>query len=102
MVYKEVVSTRSEGEKKIQGEDRQRQVGRARSRGDFGHRRYIWCAGNSTWPLQLPFLLLALALLLFCLYRCQDLQLLRDKVRRARSVRAHILFQNAQKLPNKR
>jgi hypothetical protein len=58
-----------------------------RSRGDFGHRWHIWCAGNSAWPIQLPFLLLAIALFLFCLDRCQDLQLLRNEVGRVRSAR---------------
>src|SRR6266702_8358856 len=56
-----------------------------RSGGDFGHSWHIWCAGNSTWPLQLPFLLLALTLFLFCLHRCQNLQLLRNEVGRVRS-----------------
>ena len=89
---KKVVSTRSE-------KNTRTKWGGARSRGDFGHRRYIRCAGNRTWPLQFPFLLLAIALLLFCLNRCQDLQLLRDKVRRTRSVTHVLSLSETPKLP---
>src|SRR5260370_15362729 len=51
----------------------------------FWHSWYVWDADCAAWPVSLPLLLLALALLLLGLHRCQDLQLLRDKIGRIRS-----------------
>jgi hypothetical protein len=59
-----------------------------RSRRYFWHRWYLWDAGCVSWPLDLPLLLLALALFLLGLHRRQDLQLLRDEIGRIRSGRA--------------
>jgi hypothetical protein len=44
-----------------------------RSRGYFWHSWYFWDAGCAAWPLNLPLLLLALALFLLGLHRRQDL-----------------------------
>jgi hypothetical protein len=56
-----------------------------RSRRYFRHSWYFRDAGYAAWPLDLPLLLLALALFLLGLHRRQDLQLLRDEVGRIRS-----------------
>ena len=56
-----------------------------RSRRYLWHSWYFWDAGYAARPLGPPLLLLALALFLLRLHRRQDLQLLRDEVRRIRS-----------------
>lgn len=72
------------GERAVLSPERWRVQYDSRSRRYFWYRWYVWDACCAAWPLDPPRLLLALALLLLGLHRRQDLQLLRDKIRRIR------------------
>lgn len=87
MVYTKVSNETKKGEKK----NRKEKALTGRSRWDFWHRWDFRCTSNGTRPAQLALLLLSIALLLFCLYSRQYLQLLRDKVRRTGSSRERSL-----------